>query len=344
MTEIGSEFWEIPIKENNTKIFPESTQWFLSGRSALQAIIQDIRNAKTVAMPSWCCDSMIKPFLDAGIKVKFYPVHLEDKTAQEIDTDADILFLMNYFGYSSKDTISHPCIIRDLTHSIFSSKNNDAKYYFGSLRKWCGVWTGGFAWTDHKLPMGVQKDKGYAFLRDRAMQLKKNYIDNGNIYNQQKKESIKREFLKLFNEAENILDDIGVVEATERDVCLSEKIDWEYIKKIRRTNAKILMEAFPDWLIFNILEDNDCPMFVPLLVPDGKRNDLRQYLIENEIYCPVHWPASQYHKLEKGMFNIYENELSLVCDQRYTENDMDRMVEIIKKYWKGKNECYPYTR
>ena len=71
MKEIGSEFWDVPVTEIENNIFPKSTQWFLSGRSALQAIINDIKECHTVAMPSWCCDSMVKPFVDAGYTVRF---------------------------------------------------------------------------------------------------------------------------------------------------------------------------------------------------------------------------------------------------------------------------------
>lgn len=75
-------------------------------------------------------------------------------------------------------------------------------------------------------------------------------------------------------------------------------------------------------------------MFVPVLVPGGKRDELRRYLIKNEIYCPVHWPVSDYHRLDNKEQFIYDNEISLVCDQRYTEEDMYRMVKKIKAFWK----------
>ena len=106
------------------------------------------------------------------------------------------------------------------------------------------------------------------------------------------------------------------------------------MKSNRRSNATILMEAFKDWLLFPELKDGNCPMFVPILVPERKRNELRQYLIENEIYCPVHWPLSSYHVLEDRERFIYDNELSLVCDQRYDKNDMARIVEAINDFWK----------
>ena len=72
MREIGSEFWDVPTVNKDNCIFPESTQWFLSGRSALQSISKEIKHCHTVAIPSWCCDSMIKPFMDAGMEVHNY--------------------------------------------------------------------------------------------------------------------------------------------------------------------------------------------------------------------------------------------------------------------------------
>ena len=62
---------------------------------------------------------------------------------------------------------------------------------------------------------------------------------------------------------------------------------------------------------------------------------LRRYLIDKEIYCPVHWPLSSYHDIDKSSRKIYEDELSLVCDQRYSEVDMQRMVDEIRMFMEG---------
>ena len=114
-------------------------------------------------MPAWYCDSMVRPFLDAGFKVKYYPVYPDCGLKQEIDMDADVLFVMDYFGYTTGNTVNHPCTIRDVTHSLFSKNYGDAQYYFGSLRKWCGVWTGGYAWTmnGEGLCEGTNYEAGY---------------------------------------------------------------------------------------------------------------------------------------------------------------------------------------
>lgn len=349
MGEIGSEFWDVPQSNIENGIFPKFTQWFISGRSALQAIIKELKDCRTIAMPSWCCESMVKPFVDAEFEVYFYPVYLDEDLVQAVNFDCDVLFLMDYFGYTGiqPDLSGYSgVVIRDITHSFLSISYSDADYYFGSLRKWCGVWTGGYVWTrdGHKLNVeitnGHTNDYGYLSLRERAMQLKSEYINSQNVA----EKTVDKSYLCVFNEAEEVLETIGIVPASERDEQVALKLDVQFIKTQRRRNAEILCKAFSDWLIFREMKETDCPMFVPILVPECKRNGLRQHLINNEIYCPVHWPVSKYFlnanytdvskKIIEKMNDIYANELSLVCDQRYTEADMNRMVDTIRKFWK----------
>ena len=330
--EIGSEFWAVPIAEKKTNIFPENTQWFLSGRSALQVILDEIKGfCRTVAMPSWCCDSMIKPFIDAGIEVHFYPVYWDNKLVINLCFEYDILFLMDYFGYSSKkpDLSGYDgVVIRDITHSIFSDKYDDADYYFGSLRKWCGIWTGGYTWTNdgHSLRFVEKDNKEYVQLRKKAMLQKKAYIERKIIGESEK------QYLEFFASAEEMLENKGIASAAYRDVILASKLDSQFIIRQRRSNANILRRAFYEWLIFPDMTENDCPLFVPVLIPNGKRDALRQYLIEKDIYCPIHWPISMYHKLNEDMEYIYKNELSFICDQRYTEIDMKRIIKTVKAF------------
>lgn len=330
MREIGSEFWDVPTIDQQNNLFPESVQWFLSGRSALHAIIKELGAVRSVSLPSWCCDSMIKPFVDAHYSINFYPVYFERGLVQEVDLNTDVLFLMDYFGYSTPiPALSgyNGVIIRDVTHSLFSSSYSDADYYFGSLRKWCGLWTGGYTWTrdGHVIAVEDENDQGYIELRQRAMAEKAEYISGA------RKD---KGYLKIFDKAEEALEHMRIVPAANRDVRLAQRLNVEEIRNRRRANAEVVRNAFPDWLIFPDISSTATPMFVPILVPNGKRDELRHHLINNEIFCPVHWPVSDYHRLDSNEQFIYDNELSLVCDQRYTEEDMYRMVETIKAFWK----------
>lgn len=341
MNEIGSEFWDVPTSGRKCEIWSNgitNIQWYLCGRSALQAIVKELNNAKSVAMPSWCCHTMIKPFIDAGIEVEFYSVSMKDGTfVQEWNKKSDALFLLDYFGYSGElpDLQDyHGVVIRDVTHSIFSKTYGDADYYFGSLRKWCGVWTGGYAWgkDGHKLHIGDGDDKGYVLLRERAMQLKNSYIHGYTDANGITVED--KGYLDLFESAEEKLEDIGILPAEKRDVQAANGLDLSYIRARRRENAECLRGALKQFLIFPEMAEDDVPLFVPIIVPDGKRNALRKYLTKYDVYCPIHWSVSRYHRLNEREQYIYDNELSLVCDQRYKTGDMRRMIDLIQVFLK----------
>ena len=314
--EIGSEFWDIPVADEN-HFFPVETKWFVSGRSGLKAILSE-NSFSTASLPVWCCDSMIRPFLESGIKISFYTYEPEI---------ADVSLVMDYFGYATDQNYSNypGIIIRDLTHSLFSKAYSDADYYFGSLRKWAGFYTGGFAWGfNNKIQYSCIKS-AYSDLRKMAMNMKAEYIN-------EKSES--KEYLNIFNLAETELDNIGIHPADERDIQAALILDIPKIKNQRRKNACVLLNGLGKYVIYHNIKADDCPMFVPILVPGGKRDELRRYLIQNEIYCPVHWPVSEYHHLDNEMKCLYNQELSIVCDQRYTENDMIRIVYTIEKFLK----------
>lgn len=331
--EIGSEFWGVDCKEQGgNTLFPPTAQWYLCGRSALQAILARLKGKKTAALPSWCCHTMIKPFIDAGIEVKFYPVYFDGKFIQEPDYGCDILYVMDYFGFSSDMNHEHPCVIRDITHSIFSRRHEDAHYYYGSLRKWCGFWTGGYAWTGDgtSLPYAEGDDSQFIRLRQQGMAKKQEYITDSDS-----PEMFKTQFLDDFRQAEAYLESCGSTPAARRDVELALKLDADGLSRRRKANAQVLIGELPDFLIFDHLKGNDTPLFVPITVSKQKRDQLKSYLAEHHIYCPSHWPLSSYHKIDARLKTIYETEISLVCDQRYDENDMHRIAETIKNFFRN---------
>ena len=274
-------------------------------------------------MPEWCCESMIIPFIKCGVKVEFYSLDM-----RELGCKTDAILLMDYFGYSRnyQENLFDGVIIRDVTHSVFSSKYDDADYYFGSLRKWAGFWSGGYAY-------GLKKPVKYDFdntrilaNRKKAMEEKASYIYG---------ESERKDYLKRFISAENELETVGILEASQRDIDAAKRLDISEIREKRRNNASVLLEEFADIAVFPNLEEEDCPMFVPIRVKE--RNKLRQFLIQNEIYCPIHWPISEYHKVSKEAARLYDEEISLICDQRYTSDDMLRIISTVKQFWKDYN-------
>lgn len=332
-SEIGSEFWSVPLSEKPNDLFDGSEKWFISGTAALEYILDDIivrKKVKSAGIPSWCCSSMIEPFVKRGLEVRFFPVTVSDNdlSVQVEASDADVLLLVDYFGYNVR--VKAPenyggIVIRDETHSVFSGKAHDADYYFASLRKWAGFWTGGFArsekWnSDKEIP---QVSREYVSLRKSAMEEKLGYL-NG--------ETSSKSYLNAFGDCEDFLDNCGILAAEPEDIERAAFLDIDTLKTKRRRNAEILIGALKDHVLFREFDADSCPLFVPIIVRGDKRDALRQHLTANRVYCPVHWGISPLHGLDADTRYIYEHEISLVCDQRYDEADMEHILSIIASF------------
>ncbi len=339
--EIGSEFI---LAETNTKTFfkLDNMHLYASGRSALNTIIKDIisDNSKHSAyFPSYCCHSMLEPFIKNDVDISFYEVFVNENGfyCDYRETNCDIVFLIDYFGFKN---INQPCfrdkiIIKDVTHSLFrKEKNFDYSYEFGSFRKWTAI-DGGFA-LKRKVRLNCSEQNNYSNkfveLRKKARSLKSRYLNGENID--------KSEFLTLFNEAEDELDkNYANTSFPQDEIQLLQNLDIEFIRNKRRANASVLIEALksfniPQIHIINKLSQNDCPLFVTIQVEKKYRDSLKQYLVKQDIYTPIHWPLSELHNISDKAKTIYDEELSLICDQRYSQDDMYRQAETINNFFK----------
>ena len=337
LKEIGSEFWAPPaqLAASENGLFPPGTVWFGAGRQALASIIEDIRKNRrleTAALPAWCCDSMAEPFLRAGVKVEFYCVEalpgggLRRELPEPGSVDA--VLVLDYFGYAESGPTPRGdwAVIRDLTHGLFTRVPDDADYYFGSMRKWGAFVTGGYAWKKNGAltPPSAPPYALYCDMRRRAFREKAEFIAG---------RTGSQDYLHLFAEAEDILDgDPAVYAGERRDEAAARGADPAAIRAARRRNAAVLLEEFAGWALFPQPGEADCPMFVPVLVPGGKRNRLRRWLIERAVYLPVHWPPHPSVKVPAATLPLYENGLSFVCDQRYGKTEMLRICKLVREF------------
>ena len=75
------------------------------------------------------------------------------------------------------------------------------------------------------------------------------------------------------------------------------------------------------------MKEEDCPLFVPLLLDEKNRFAIRDVLIKNDIYCPIHWPIDGRYPYENTSY--HRRELSLICDQRYGIREMGRQISVL---------------
>ena len=328
--EIGSEFHRIPFEFGQGLIMPAFGSFVFSGRTAIETVLKEMPEARKAALPSYCCDSMIEPFKKAGIEVIFYPVNYEDRLRVEIPEDTNIILWCNYFGYRVEmpdlaDFQNHGGIlIEDITHSFFSDQqyHSQSTYLVASLRKWEPVICGGYCPSIngklHYIPVDLPPQK-FSELKASAMELKTDYLENPQLGKKEK-------FLSMYGECNHWLAEnySGLTMDSWSREYLSH-VNMEEQKRIRRRNAGVLYEGLEGKTKFLFaLEDMDCPLFVPILLEN--RDEIREYLTKNEIYCPVHWPRPKGCKS-----NLYDLELSLICDQRYGVEDMKRIVSVLSE-------------
>ena len=334
MREIGSEFWEKSLPAYPKKTANEA--YLLSGRTALKFIIDDIRKDRKfhrVMLPSYCCESMIEPFDVSGVEVEYYHVN-PDNIDYPFENDVDAVLLIDFFGYINPQNIEIACrerqkgkiVIYDSTHKIDGNSALEAyaNYTFCSYRKWfyCNFAKAIKHCGEFSKAVNLKNNDNYVDIRNAAASEKEKYIAGLT----EKKEN----FLSGFSNSEQMLDD-DYYEYAGNPVLF----DIQSIISKRRENATYLIEELKRIPSIKIWRENlqpaDTPLFVPILLDNTIRNDLRKYLTEHSIYCPIHWPLSRYH----GKSNdLYERELSLICDQRYDLSDMEQIVRTIKNYFK----------
>lgn len=344
--EVGGEFWKADVMNVRRQLVASPHELLLSGRTALDFIIKDIKSAhrlQKVYMPSYCCSTMIQPFIDNSVKVDFYRVGFENgKYSYDIDfhTKCDAVLIMQYFGYCNRTVEEaiesfnklEKVIIEDATHSWFSKfpYSFESDYVFASFRKWTGVACGAVAIKQKdRFNVSVQDETNYEFInmRQQAATLKKGFIE--------KNEDNKETFLSLFDQAENLLEtDYHNYSIPKKHKDIITRIDEEKIKTARQINAVYLVEGLKGCCEVEVItiDSRDTPLFVPIIVHNGMRDKLRQHLIDNHIYCPAHWPVTMYHNI--SCFDLYNNSLSLVCDQRYSILDMQRIISSIHDFYK----------
>jgi len=77
---------------------------------------------------------------------------------------------------------------------------------------------------------------------------------------------------------------------------------------------------------------NNVPLCYPFLVNKG--HQLKQFLISNRIFIPTYWPNVEEWINDKSCFeyDLFKNLVCLPIDQRYSIDDMNHIINTLKKF------------
>jgi hypothetical protein len=348
--EIGSEYWEADLTDGVNNLV-ENAVYTASGRSAQSLIIQCANFInKRVLLPAYTCQHVVEPFSWNGWEVDFYDINRNDLTVnlqsfeEKKNLDYGCIVIEGYYGFPTATAIikylkesqdKGTIIMEDITHSFLNNSQmiyKDADYIFCSLRKWSGLSDGGYAISLKDNSLITPTKEMHNFINDRylARETKKEYVKSLDP----KK---KKKFLEFYAKSESILDhDIGLYVMSSQALGDFKKLDLSRIKEARKTNFKFYLNNIKCKYvepIFKKLPNGVCPIMFPVYI-DNYRKELRGKLIKERIYCPVHWPIPiQLDKKSKiNSEQIYNNIMSIPCDQRYSIDDLKRVVEIINSF------------
>ena len=352
--EIGSEFALRPCGDGNVGrvlrklVGNRASRLVGSGREALRLLLHDAaaRGRTRVGFPAYLCPALLEA-LHPDQTAVFLPT-----TPQLAPTpppvgeflrggspDEAVLVVAPYFGAGwaaeVRDTVDGAWaagaeILEDRSHSLLSERAHlDARRGCASLRKWAALPDGGIAFgtaVDALEPDAEPGGPSVDARRD-GMEAKARFLDSG--------EGDKDTFLARIAEGEAALEKIaGVRPITPESKELLAAWDVHELRSRRRANAHRLtqglrrIDGVEPLLRF---DPDDVPLGVPVLCDD--RDRIRRALIAQRIYCPVHWvlpPAVAADRFPHE-HSVQARILTLVCDQRYDEADMDRTLDALRR-------------
>ena len=330
MTEIGSEFMMDSCRKGKNEycnLVDYHKRYVLSGRTGLYLIAQELTMEKisSVALPAYCCGSMIAPFVTSKFEISFYS-NLELPQTEAI-------LIMDYFGFLSEKTIEFAIkcrnaglkIIVDATQTAFSKScvYQYADYIVASYRKWIdSLCAAVYSKNGFMTPEYTREKVDYVETWRLAAKKKRFYLETGI--------GDKTEFLDLYTQANQMLaNDYIEYRACDSEIKKFEYCDSHYLREMRRKNARILIDLLSQKaeLMFDYLSVEDCPLHVPIILKTSLREKVRKDLIQKHIYCPCHWPIDEQYPYQRTFY--HENEMSLICDQRYSGSDMLREATAI---------------
>jgi dTDP-4-amino-4,6-dideoxygalactose transaminase len=307
--EIGGYF---ELETYGAEPFHQNAILLNSARNALRYVIRAY-GIETLNVPYYTCAVVWDAVKSENCEIVFYDIDEDFMPNGEFDSTAYIL-VNNYFGICG-DRIKkllnrYTNLIVDNAQSFFSRPQGLASFY--SPRKFFGLPDGGMLFCERKPEEQYDRDVSFErmshLLKRRDLGANLGYSD--------------------FKENELSLAGQPIKEMSELTRAVMGNIDYEKAIHRRGENFGYLKTELDEINELKINGSANAPMAYPLL---SKKKQLRQKLLENKIYVARYWEGIE-HVAPQSSRAVYlrDNLLPLPVDQRYTAEDMERIVGVVK--------------
>ena len=287
-----------------------------NARSALLYIIK-AKHYNKVYLPFFLCDSVRLMLERERIPFEEYRIDRSFLPLLDIHTNPDeVVYIVNYYGLFCEEQQNnlknrYGNIVVDNAQAFFARPVKGIATLY-SCRKFFGVPDGGYVYTEAEFQESIPVDVSMDRMKHVLGRFEGNSASDYYDYFNNNDESFKEIELRLMSKlTHNILG----------------AIDYQAAKLRREENFSFLSKALGER---NILKMK-CPPG-PYAYPFYTKNGMtvKKELAKRKIYVATLWP----NVIGSGLdieTEFAENVLPLPCDQRYSEEDMKRVVNAVKE-------------
>lgn len=286
-----------------------------SGRHCLEYILR-YRKYNKIYVPYFSCDTILEPLRKLNRQYCFYNI---DKNYRLVDDiilkENEAVLYINYWGlqncYCEKLASKYgKQLILDFTQAFFTTPISGIDTFY-SCRKFFGVPDGGYLYTDGVIDFKMEQDESWqrmdSLVKRIDLSSEAGYED--------------------FHKTSSLFHDAPMRQMSKFTKRMMQSIDYGLAAQRRIDNYNILRRQLGG----RQLSNGEIPMIFPYTVDSG--NKLREHLIINKIFVAKYWPnVEKWIGSDSTEVWIANNVLPLPIDQRYDEQDMNRIVETVNTY------------
>lgn len=304
-------------------VFPHKDGILLNtGRNSLEYILRSIGNVTKIYLPYYTCEVVLEPLKKLQIPWAFYHINTDFEISDDISPKVgEYVVANNYYGI--KDAYIQKLaekygehIIVDCAQAFFAKPILGINSFY-STRKYVGVADGGVAYIGNNKDNNiVVSDTEDTLVHDSHLLKRKQFGAEAGFSD--------------YRANESMLDNLPIrlMSVTTKEIL--NHIDYDRVIDKRRVNFSYLNNALADIneLSLPSIDSFVCPMVYPFLTRTGK--DVRMELIKNKVFCACYWPnVMKWCKPADYEYNLSENMVCIPIDQRYCENDMRVIIDIL---------------
>lgn len=286
-----------------------------SGRNALVYIIR-AKNIKKLYIPSFLCNSISNILGLYNVEFGVYKIDSNFMPIfdNELIKKDQYIYIVNYYGQLDNHDINqlknkYRHIVVDNAQAFFNRPIAGIDTIY-TCRKFFGVPDGAYLSTDTKINEKLATDKS----KDRMTHILGRY------------EGLAYEYYNEFrnNEESFINEPIKYMSKLTKNILGA--IDYNNVCKIRNENYNYLDSRLAKYNKRKFKKSMG-PFTYPFYIID-RGIEIRKELSKRKIYVPTLWPnVLDDVSVDNLEYDYAENILPLPCDQRYTIEDMQFMVE-----------------